>query len=79
MAPRHQGPIRTIGRLGSLGLVLGVSALVGALVGQYLDGRFETVPWLTLVGTLAGTAAGLYQVVAALRQLDENSDRSSLR
>ncbi len=79
MASRYQGPIRTIGRLGGLGIVLGVSALLGALVGRYLDGRWGTVPWLTLVGTLAGTAAGFYHVLAALRQLGENSDRSLLR
>lgn len=63
------GPLRTIGIVGGLGFVLGLSALLGALAGHYLDQRWGTGPWLTLVGTLVGTAAGFYEVVRALQQL----------
>jgi F0F1-type ATP synthase assembly protein I len=65
----RQGPLRTIGIVGGLGFVLGLSTLLGALAGHYLDQRWGTGPWLTLVGTLAGTAAGFYEVVTVLRQL----------
>jgi F0F1-type ATP synthase assembly protein I len=77
MAGQHQRPLRILGTLGGLGLVLGVSVALGALVGWYLDGRWGTGPWLTLAGTLLGTGAGLYEVLTALRQYEENSRGAS--
>jgi len=62
--------MRTIGVAGGLGFVLGLSALLGALAGRYLDQHWGTGPWITLVGTLLGTAAGFYEVVTVLKQLE---------
>ena len=70
MPSRNQGPMRTIGVAGGLGFVLGLSALLGALAGRYLDQHWGTGPWITLVGTLLGTAAGFYEVVTVLKQLE---------
>jgi ATP synthase protein I len=75
MPSRNQVPMRTIGVAGGLGFVLGLSALLGALAGRYLDQRWGTEPWITLVGTLLGTAAGFYQVVTVLKQLEGKSSR----
>ena len=68
MAGRDQGPIRTLGMIGGLGFQLGLTILLGALAGYYLDRRWGTSPWLVLVGTLAGTAVGFYEVMRALNQ-----------
>lgn len=73
MAGRDAGPIRTIGLLGGLGFMLALSALLGAVVGHYLDRRWETEPWLTLVGTLLGMAAGFYELMTVLGQLGEGN------
>jgi len=70
MSSRNQGPMRTIGVAGGLGFVLALSALLGALAGRYLDQHWGTGPWITLVGTLLGTAAGFYEVVTVLKQLE---------
>jgi F0F1-type ATP synthase assembly protein I len=35
-----------------------VSPLVGFFLGSWLDRRFRTTPWLTLVGLVLGFAAG---------------------
>lgn len=75
MPSRNQGPVRTIGVAGGLGFVLGLSALLGALAGRYLDQRWGTGPWITLVGTLVGTAAGFYEVVTVLKQLEEKRSK----
>ena len=71
MAGRFQRPIQIFGTLGGLGLMLGASVGLGALLGWYLDGRWGTSPWLTLTGTLLGTGAGLYEVLNALREYEE--------
>ncbi len=52
--------------LGSLGLLIAVSIVAGIALGAYLDRRFHTVPWLTLVGLFAGLGAaakGGYELV----------------
>ena len=73
MAGRFQRPVEIFGTLGGLGLMLGVSVALGALLGWYLDGRWGTSPWLTLVGTLLGTGAGLYEVLTTLREYEEKN------
>ncbi|MFB3883052.1 MAG: AtpZ/AtpI family protein [Armatimonadota bacterium] len=66
MANRDQGPLRTLGMIGGLGFQLGLTVLLGALGGYYLDKRWGTGPWLLLVGTLLGTGAGFYEIIRAL-------------
>jgi ATP synthase protein I len=73
MPGRYEGPIRAIGFVGGLGFMLAFSALLGAVVGHYLDQRWGTGPWLTLVGTLLGTAAGFYEIVSAVGRFGEGN------
>jgi F0F1-type ATP synthase assembly protein I len=77
MAGRYRGPMRAIGMASGLGLALGLSALLGALLGHYLDQRWGTGPWLTLAGTLGGTAVGFREVIVVLRRLGERGDGST--
>jgi F0F1-type ATP synthase assembly protein I len=58
-----------------LGLVLGAATLVGALLGQYLDRRWATSPWLTLAGTLLGMLAGLFEVIGVLKGIESAETR----
>jgi len=79
MACRQPRPIRTIGAVGGIGFVLAVTIVVGALVGRYFDDRWGTGPWLTLAGTLLGTAVGFLEVLRALRELPEKGSGASHR
>ena len=45
------------------GTELVVTVLAGFLVGQWLDGRFGTGPWLMLLGAMSGITVGLYQLI----------------
>ena len=54
--------IRTLGHLSTIGLAMGISIGIGALVGHYLDEKFGTEPWLFLVFLGFG-------IVAAFRSL----------
>jgi ATP synthase protein I len=77
MAGRYQGRMQAFGALTGLGLQFGLTVLLGALLGYYLDRRWGSSPWLTLAGTLAGTAAAFYQVVRALAQYTGKSNGAS--
>jgi ATP synthase protein I len=67
-----------IGRYGTVGLELVLSVLLGLFGGQFLDRRFHTTPWLTLVGVTYGVAAGirgLYRAAARATREAEELDR----
>lgn len=48
---------RTLGYLSTVGLAMALSIGLGALIGHYLDGRFNTQPWLFLIFLGFGIAA----------------------
>jgi ATP synthase protein I len=48
---------RTLGYLSTVGLSMAFSIGIGALIGYYLDKKFDTKPWLLLVFLGFGIAA----------------------
>lgn len=54
--------IKTLGILSTVGLAMALSIAIGAYGGYWLDKRFETSPWFSLVGLGMG-------IVAAFRNL----------
>ena len=55
-------------KLSSLGLEMGAAVVIGLLVGVWLDGRFSTEPWLTLLFLGFGFTAAVKAVVRAIRK-----------
>ncbi len=57
---KPNNPIVDKWRLASLardmGFIIAIPLVVFALLGKFLDGRFGTEPWLTLVGVLLAIA-----------------------
>ena len=46
-----------------------VSTLIGIGLGMWLDGKLGTKPWLAVVLTIVGLAAGLYESIRILIQV----------
>lgn len=55
----------------SVGLEMGIAVVLGLLFGRWLDGKAGTDPWLMLVFTGLGMAAGLKGVFRAVREADK--------
>jgi ATP synthase protein I len=55
----------------SVGLEMGIAVVIGLLFGRFLDGKLGTDPWLMLVFTGFGMAAGLKGVFRAVREADK--------
>ena len=79
---KHVDPAsqRTRGMYGALkassvGLELGVSVLVGLLIGMFLDRELGTTPWLMLLWLGFGFAAGFRGVLRAVRSADREAER----
>ena len=67
--------VRIYGLLSSIPGFLVVPPVVGALAGQWLDRRFNTAPWLTLVFLFLGFGAAVRLVVRTIRRVNEIQER----
>jgi ATP synthase protein I len=61
--------IRELAYFSSLGLQVALSIFIGFGIGRYLDKRFDTDPWLTVVFFLLGVAAAVRNLGLAIKKL----------
>lgn len=63
------------------GIQLAASVVVMFFLGHWLDERWHTAPWLVIIGSMAGAAAGFTQFIRAVnavtRQEQEDARRRS--
>ena len=60
--------IRELAFFSSLGFSVSLSIFIGLGIGVYLDRRFDTTPWLTLVFLGFGIAAGFRNIGLAIKK-----------
>ena len=63
--------IRELAFYSSLGFSVSLSIFIGLGIGVYLDRRFETAPWLTLIFLGFGIAAGYRNIGLAIKKSRE--------
>ena len=64
-------------RVSSVGLELGISVIIGLIIGDYLDGLFGTKPWLLLVFLIIGLITGFRSVLRLLKKVNSDNYSSS--
>lgn len=74
-APPRLAAMKAMGGVGTLGLEVVLSILFGLFGGQWLDGRFGTAPWLTLIGSGFGLAAAVRAVLRQTRRMKVEAAR----
>ena len=57
---------------------MAIATGIGWGVGYWLDGRYGTGPWLMIVGTLFGVAAGFNGLIRTARIVNANAARDAL-
>jgi ATP synthase protein I len=80
MEEKDRQLLRMLGALSTVGITLVVATVIGYYTGHYLDGIFNTTPWLTLGFLLLGIAAGfknLYDQTRRLMELDGKDDKGN--
>ncbi len=60
--------IRELAYYSSLGLSVALSIFIGLGIGVWLDGKFDTSPWLTLIFLGAGIAAAYRNIGLAVKK-----------
>ncbi|MEN3001394.1 MAG: AtpZ/AtpI family protein [Armatimonadota bacterium] len=73
--PRMMEASRGVAIAFSIGFALAGPILVGTLLGIWLDNRFNTSPWLTLILLLVGLAAGFTHMIRLLNRLQGEQRR----
>jgi F0F1-type ATP synthase assembly protein I len=83
MADPTEGPaggkgwVRQLGTLGHVGIMFPVSIAFGMLIGRWLDGKFDTAPWLMLAGFVVGVGAALRELLRAAATLEDPTDEDN--
>lgn len=63
--------IRTLGHFSTIGLSMALSIALGALLGNYLDRKFGTDPWCTVVFLGLGIAAAFRNLYRLYKRAKE--------
>jgi ATP synthase protein I len=63
-----------VGSYGTVGIEVILSVLVGFFAGYWLDRKFETNPWLTLIGFTYGVAAAARALYRAARRATKEAE-----
>ncbi|MDP6729262.1 MAG: AtpZ/AtpI family protein [SAR324 cluster bacterium] len=58
----------------SMGMELGLSVVVGFLIGSWLDGWLGTEPWLLLIFGAAGIIAGYRSIFRLLKKVQSEQE-----
>ena len=58
----------------SMGLELGLSVVVGFLIGSWLDEWLETDPWFLLIFGIAGITAGYRSIFRLVKRVQADSE-----
>jgi ATP synthase protein I len=61
--------IKDLAYYSSIGLQVALSILIGYFFGSYLDGKFHTEPWLTVIFFLLGVAAAVRNIGLVIKKL----------
>ena len=75
---KYRDTLRVLMTLSTVGIEIGVAVGIGFGVGHYLDGRWGTKPWLTILLGLCGLiAAGraLYRLVRRLQRFQQELEK----
>ena len=60
--------LRELAYYSSLGFSVALALFIGLAVGIYLDRRFETSPWCTLIFLVLGIIAGFRNIAMVIRK-----------
>ncbi len=63
----------TLGIYGAIGFQLAIAVVVGVMAGRWLDVRWGTTPWLTIVGIFLGFGMGIWNLVRLLKWKDREN------
>ena len=68
MKKESRRALRELAYYSSLGLSVSLAIFIGLAVGVFLDRRFETTPWFTLIFLVLGIIGGFRNIAIVVRK-----------
>ena len=68
MKKESRRALRELAYYSSLGLSVSLAIFIGLAVGVFLDRRFETTPWFTLIFLVLGIIGGFRNIAIVIRK-----------
>ena len=78
LGPEGRKQLKTLGSVGTVGLDLAASIVVGFFGGKWLDQQLGTDPWLRWLGLFIGLAAGFRALYRVARQTQKQLSQKQL-
>jgi ATP synthase protein I len=63
---------RQLGLLTTIPMILAAAPLVGYFLGRWIDRRFGTEPWFTMIFLVIGLVAGVRETILILRKANKD-------
>jgi F0F1-type ATP synthase assembly protein I len=73
----HMRAIRAAGPLFGSGIQLAASVVLMFFIGRWLDGLWNSTPWLMIVGLFFGFGAGLYNFIKIVSKVEKDKTKES--
>jgi ATP synthase protein I len=64
---KNRSPYIVFGIYASVGIQLAAAVVAGLLIGDYIDSKLGTSPWLALIGLVLGATGGMWNLIRVLR------------
>ncbi len=75
MTPRENPPQRPLIWLTAIGFEFSGMVIGGVALGWWLDGYFQTAPWLIVAGMLCGSIGAFIRLIQLLRAKDSDTTK----
>ena len=59
---------RSIGYLSMIPILIGAGPIIGLLIGKWLDGKFDSSPWLTIIFMILGFVAAIRETMRLIKR-----------
>jgi len=70
--PREKSPFLAFAVYGAAGVQLAASVVAGLFIGDYIDKKAGTGPWITVAGLALGFAGGLINMFRIVKTITRN-------
>ena len=66
--------LRQLGPLFTSGIQLAAAVALMFFLGRWLDMKWETAPWMTIIGSVFGAGAGLYNFIKTANEVGKKTE-----
>ena len=71
----EKNPFREYSQYIGLGIQLALAVIVFYFIGKWIDDRFQTKPWFSILGAVAGSIGGFISFINKVKDLEKKDGK----